>query len=114
MTDSVTIAQRRVERVVLRNGAQPQMIVGAGTRTRVVVSYRGVPGRDGAALGSYVHVQNSASATWTVNHNLGRFPGSVRVLSPGGVEVEAEVLDISSSQLSIRFAAPAAGRAIIT
>jgi hypothetical protein len=47
MTDRVTIAQRQVERVVLRTGSPPQMVVGA-SRTRVVIANKGAPGTPGA------------------------------------------------------------------
>jgi hypothetical protein len=35
------------------------------------------------------------------------------VLSTGGVEVNAEVTDLTTNQISISFAAPFSGRAII-
>lgn len=47
MTDSVTIAQRRVDRVILQRGSPPQMVVGAA-RTRVVIANKGAPGAPGA------------------------------------------------------------------
>ena len=34
--------------------------------------------------GTYVHTQNSASTTWTINHNLGRFP-SVSIKFPAAI-----------------------------
>lgn len=112
MTESVTIAQRKVERVILQRGAPPQMVVGA-ERTRVVISYRGVPGLAGEGLDSYEHLQPSAASIWTVNHNLGRKPAAVSVRSPGGVEVTAAVLHVSVNQLQISFAAPASGSALV-
>lgn len=57
----------------------------------------------------YEHTQSSPSASWTVNHNLGRRPASVAVLSVGGVEVNAAVTHISINQLIVEFAAPQVG-----
>jgi hypothetical protein len=68
---------------------------------------QGEPGINGAG---YQHTQAVASATWTVNHNLGFFPGTT-VYSTGGAEVEAEVLNVSVNQVLIYFAAPYAGSA---
>ena len=62
----------------------------------------------------YEHVQSTASAVWTVNHNLGRRPAAVAVLSPGGVEVNAAVTHVSVNQLIVTFSAPAVGTVAIT
>jgi hypothetical protein len=53
MTESVTIVQRNVERVILQHGAPPQMVVGEN-RTRVIITYQGVPGRDGSGSASTI------------------------------------------------------------
>jgi len=70
----------------------------------------GPPGRDGGA-GAYEHVQASASVSWTVNHNLGRWPAAVTVVTTGGVEVTSDVTHVSINQTTIAFARPFAGRA---
>lgn len=70
----------------------------------------GPPGRDGGA-GAYEHVQAIAAASWTVNHNLGRWPAAVTIVSTGGVEVTGAVTHVSTDQTSIAFAQPFAGRA---
>jgi hypothetical protein len=69
----------------------------------------GPPGRDGAQ--PYEHVQASASASWIVNHNLGRWPSAVTVVTTGGVEVTGDVTHVSTAQCVIAFAQPFAGRA---
>ena len=48
---------------------------------------------------------------WIVNHNFGRNP-VVSVLSPGGIEVEAEVVHINTNQTRVLFNAPQLGKAI--
>lgn len=73
----------------------------------------GIPGPPGAAASQYVFICSSPLATWVVNHNLGYTPSSVRVLSVGGIEVDAEVTNISDNQLTINFVIPFVGRAII-
>lgn len=83
------------------DGAEP-MVLELGRR-----GPQGAPGTSGAG---YVHTQVTSLATWVIAHNLGYRP-SVAVTSVGGIEVEAEVVHISSTLLEVRFAAPYAGQA---
>lgn len=64
------------------------------------------------AKGNYVHNQSVASATWTVNHNLNKFP-SVTIVDTANDEVEGEVTHISNTQLTIKFSAALSGKAFI-
>jgi hypothetical protein len=51
---------------------------------------------------TYTHSQTSSSNTWTVTHNLGRFP-SVTVVDTGGTIIEAPITYNSANQLTITF-----------
>lgn len=73
----------------------------------------GIMGPPGATGSMYEHVQASASALWTVNHNLGRWPAGCIVVSTGGVEVSAGITHVSINQTLIDFNTPFAGRARI-
>lgn len=66
------------------------------------------------ATARYIFNQISAAAQWIVNHNLGVVPSNVRVLSVGGVDLEADIVDVSVNQLVVSFAVPVAGRAIVS
>lgn len=70
---------------------------------------RGAAGADGAAQ-DFEHVQSGASAEWIINHNFGYEP-LVSVLSPGGVEMEASIVHVSTNQVRVYFASAQAGRA---
>ncbi|MFN4328288.1 MAG: hypothetical protein ACK4FF_05375 [Limnobacter sp.] len=72
-----------------------------------VTGPRGLPGPSGG-LNAYEHSQPSASASWLINHNLGRRP-IVSVYSIGGMEVNAEVVHLNTNQTQILFAAPQTG-----
>lgn len=72
------------------------------------VGPQGPPGPPGG--GSYQHTQSTPASTWVVNHNLG-FRPDVSVFSPGGIEVEAEIAHVSTTQTEIRFSAAATGSA---
>ena len=51
---------------------------------------------------TYIHNQSSASNTWTINHNLNRFP-SVTVIDSGNTIVQGTVVYNSNKQLTITF-----------
>lgn len=72
----------------------------------------GPPGPPGPGATTYDHVQGSAAAEWVINHNLGRFV-SVTVLSPGGFEVVAEVVQTSENQARVYFNEPQMGTVLV-
>lgn len=74
--------------------------------SRTVVSGGGGGGGEPTV---YEHTQATPSASWTVNHNMGRRPAAVSVLSPGGVEVEAAVTHTTLNQLVVAFSSPQTG-----
>ena len=47
--------------------------------------------------------------TWVVNHNLGRSPAGVTITSLGGVELLADVQNVSVNQTRVYFEVPTAG-----
>lgn len=67
-----------------------------------------------AAAGTYIHTQSSASATWTVVHNLGYFPGGVSVVDSAGSKVYGDVTHTSVNQLVINFTAGFGGKVYIS
>jgi Collagen triple helix repeat (20 copies) len=74
---------------------------------------QGVVGPQGPAgpTAAYTHTQFSASATWTVAHNLG-FRPDVAVTTTGGLEVfGGEVLHLSDNTLQVSFDVAFAGQA---
>ena len=67
----------------------------------------------GGALIAPYEASFAAALSWTVNHNLGRVVSAVRLLSPGGVEVEAQVVETSLNQIVVSFASAQAGRVVV-
>lgn len=80
---------------------------------RPIAAIIGPAGASGAEANRFTFTQASALTPWVVNHNLGVFPSAVCVKTPGGMEVNAEVLHVSVNQCIITFAIPFAGVAII-
>ena len=59
---------------------------------------------------TYEHVQNTPSATWTIQHNLGKFP-SVTSVNINNIVMYGEVTYIDSNNLTINFSAGFSGKA---
>ena len=71
------------------------------------------PGPQGnAAQVFYVHTQSVASATWTINHNLGGEPTAV-VLDSAGTQCEGTFSYPSKNQMIITFTAAFTGTAYV-
>jgi hypothetical protein len=57
-----------------------------------------------------MHVQTTASALWTINHNFGYRP-SVTLLTSGGAEMDASIIHASDNQVLVTFTTPQTGSA---
>ena len=66
-----------------------------------------------ASSASFSHAQNVASASWTVNHNLG-FNPNVTVVDSSGSQVMGDIKHISANQLTINFNAGFSGSAYLS
>ena len=64
------------------------------TKNLTVNALKGTP--------TYTHNQSAASATWTITHNLNKFP-SVTVIDSGDSVVQGEILYNSANQLTLTF-----------
>lgn len=62
----------------------------------------------------YVHTQQAASATWTIDHNLGSKPGGVSVVSNGDEVVYGDVQYTSDNQIVVRFTAAFTGKVYLS
>ena len=60
--------------------------------------------------GSYVHTQNSASATWVINHNLKFYP-AVTVVYSANNTVIGDVVYNSVNSLTVSFSSSFGGKA---
>ena len=61
---------------------------------------------------NYVHTQISASATWTVSHDLGKFP-SVTIVDSGETVVIGNIDYVDLNNLTITFSAAFGGKAYL-
>ena len=75
---------------------------------------KGDPGAPGeAGTGSFVYEQEVPSSTWTINHNLGFFPG-VTVVDSGGTDVVGSITYVDEDNLYVTFNAPFGGTAYLS
>jgi len=82
--------------------------VGDGVTPWNDLPYQGSGGSDA----SFEFVQAQPADTWTINHNLGKFP-SVTIVDTAGDEVEGNVNHISNTQVVLSFSAAFSGRAFL-
>lgn len=62
---------------------------------------------------SYVHTQSSASATWTINHNLHFIP-NITVVDSAGTVVEGSYSYPNSTTVVLSFSASFSGKAYLS
>ena len=74
----------------------------------------GPQGPPGAGAEVYEHVQSTPATTWIVNHNMGHTPCAVRLLTSGGSEFDAEIVNITPNEMHVNLACPATGRVLVT
>ena len=61
---------------------------------------------------NYVHNQSQPLDTWSITHNLNKYP-SVTVIDSAGSKVEGSVTYISNEEIKIEFSSPFSGKAIL-
>lgn len=61
---------------------------------------------------NYLHIESVPSTSWTIVHNLGKFP-SVTVTDSANQEVEGQVDHISINELILTFSAAFSGQAFL-
>lgn len=81
-----------------------------GTMFRGPKGDKGDPGPPSDA--HHNHTQSLPSASWTITHNLGKFP-AVSITDSSGSEVEGEIRYIDSNTVVISFAGQFSGKAYL-
>ena len=61
----------------------------------------------------YVHTQSVASDTWTINHNFGRKPSSVRSVLLSGDTIHGVLEDVDANTVKIYFDTAYQGEAYV-
>jgi hypothetical protein len=87
------------------------VLTGVATGPQGPAGAAGPTGASGSAT-TVVHDQSSASATWTINHNQGRYP-SIDIIDSSGNHVIGDIKHNSVNQIVATFDNAFAGKAII-
>jgi hypothetical protein len=90
-----------------------QLAIVDSSRTSIALALPGIQGPAGPASGglaAYVHTQSTPATTWTINHNLGRYP-SVELFNSGMQEIDAEIAHPSVNQTVVTLNPATAGLA---
>lgn len=93
---------------VTSSGSTIEPTTGTATVTVTVGGSVSVTGSAG-----YTHDQASASASWTVTHNLGRFPSITVVDTSGNRILGFEAVYDSANQVTLTFSAAFSGKAYL-
>lgn len=90
-----------------------KMKIGVGNVAWNDLPYTGVDAEELIPLISFEHVQGSASATWTIAHNLGFYPSVTVFLSSGDV-VEGAISHVDQDNLTLTFSVAISGTAYLS
>lgn len=58
---------------------------------------------------NYTHNQAALSASWAVNHSLGKFP-AISVVDTGGNVIDPDILYVDVNNVTVSFAAATSGK----
>ena len=97
--------------IVVKIALAPTKVIATHSKTKITtIGIQGVAGIDGDK--HYTHVQGVASAEWTIQHPLIKFPSITTVDSAGNVVVgEEQMIDLNT--VKIIFSAPFSGKAYL-
>lgn len=87
-------------------------VISTQTERTVKLTYRDDTFIQDSFTYAYIHLQSSPSATWVVNHGLGKYP-SVTIVDSAEEEVIGEVIYTNSNTLTVKFTAAFSGKAYI-
>lgn len=87
-------------------------VTSTNTDRTITLNYRDTTFTADVYKYAHIHNQSSASAQWTITHNLGKYP-SVSVVDTSDAEVIGEVEYLSDTQLTVKFSAPFSGKAYL-
>lgn len=63
--------------------------------------------------GTYVHVQDTASQTWVINHNLDYYP-NIEIVNSANISVVGDYQYVNANLVVATFAYPFAGKAYLS
>lgn len=96
---------------IIRPQATKRTVIRSTNNVLVIASAKqGPAGPTGTGDKHYAHDQMTPSASWTVTHNLGKFPAIMIVDSSGNV-VEGNIQHVDTTQAILTFTSAFSGMA---
>lgn len=101
--------------IIIDDTTPETIVVSAGDTTNVEVNEVGLQGAAGGdAAPPYVHTQSVPAATWSITHNLGYRPSSVRVEDSAEDEIDGfDIVNETNNSLDLVFGGAFSGVARI-
>lgn len=78
----------------------------------IILTYRDTLSIQETYKFSHIHNQTVSASTWSITHNLNKYP-SVSIVDSSNEEVIGEVEHINSNSLTVKFSAPFSGKAFV-
>ena len=112
--DQVSISSTQITQIAEAfNKTVVDITVTADNENRtIILTYRDTLSIQETYKFSHIHNQTVSSSTWSITHNLNKFP-SVSVVDSSNEEVIGEVQHTNSNSLIVKFSAPSSGKAFL-
>jgi hypothetical protein len=104
----VTIEAIEPHVVIEQVADDAQMHISAPPAPQLVMSEAGIQGAAGVGATIY-EASFSNLSSWTVNHNLGRKPAGISLLTLGQVEFDADIVHLNDNQFVVVMEQPFSG-----
>jgi hypothetical protein len=78
----------------------------------IILTYRDTLSIQETFKFSHIHNQIVSSSTWSITHNLNKYP-SVSIVDSSNAEVIGEVEHTNANSLTVKFSAPFSGKAFL-
>jgi hypothetical protein len=88
------------------------LYIGTPTGNQLIGAGGSVASVTSSSSGTYIYSQDIAAATWSIEHNLGRYP-SVTVVDSAGSVVIGDIKYISENEIEIYFIGSFSGQAYL-
>jgi hypothetical protein len=112
--DQMSVSQDQISQIAdAFNKTVVDISITSDTQNRTItLTYRDTLSIQETYKFSHIHNQTVSSSTWSITHNLNKYP-SVSIVDSSNEEVIGEVEHINSNSLTVKFSAPFSGKAFL-
>ena len=112
--DQMSVSQDQISQIAdAFNKTVVDISITSDTQNRTItLTYRDTLSIQETYKFSHIHNQTVSSSTWSITHNLNKYP-SVSIVDSSNEEVIGEVEHVNSNSLIVKFSAPFSGKAFL-